>query len=47
MIPVWKQNDCVGAYPENLVTDSMMCAGNKAGGKDSCQVNLIHFAKIK
>lgn len=36
IVPVWSQNDCNGAYP-GKIKSTMMCAGAKAGGKDSCQ----------
>jgi len=36
-VPFVSDKDCRGAYSEDEVADSMICAGLDAGGKDSCQ----------
>merc|ERR1739842_270535 len=36
-VPVVSDDDCRGAYGQSDITDSMICAGLEAGGKDSCQ----------
>jgi len=36
-VPVVSDDDCRGSYGQNDITDSMICAGYDAGGKDSCQ----------
>ncbi|MCL4124650.1 UNVERIFIED_CONTAM: hypothetical protein GTU68_044341, partial [Idotea baltica] len=40
VIPVWNQAECVAAYKENNVTDTMMCAGLKgdSGGPYLTQI---------
>ena len=39
-IPVWRQSECKRVYSRYEVTDSMMCIGNKAGGKGTCNVSF-------
>ena len=36
-VPVVSDADCRKAYGVTDITDSMICAGLDAGGKDSCQ----------
>merc|ERR1711988_1952498 len=36
-VPVVSDENCRGAYGEEEIADSMICAGLDAGGKDSCQ----------
>jgi len=36
-VPVVSDDDCRGAYGQEDIADSMICAGLDAGGKDSCQ----------
>ncbi|RXG55453.1 Proclotting enzyme, partial [Armadillidium vulgare] len=36
VLPIWNQSECMAVYPENKVTENMMCAGLREGGKDSC-----------
>merc|ERR1712106_900727 len=36
-VPVVSDDDCRGAYGQDDIADSMICAGLDAGGKDSCQ----------
>ena len=36
-IPVWENAECNAAYPNNEVFDKNLCAGDRQGGKDSCQ----------
>merc|ERR550539_560215 len=36
-VPVVSDDDCRDAYGQASITDSMICAGLDAGGKDSCQ----------
>ena len=36
-VPVVSDDDCRGSYGQSDITDSMICAGFEAGGKDSCQ----------
>merc|ERR1712110_574001 len=36
-VPVVSDDDCRDSYGQNDITDSMICAGLDAGGKDSCQ----------
>ena len=46
-IPVVGNNECECAYP-NAITDNMICAGLKEGGKDSCQVtNILCISYLK
>ena len=35
-IPVWNNTSCDASFSV-AITDTMLCAGNKHGGKDSCQ----------
>lgn len=37
-IPVWTNEDCDDTYEQTIV-DTVLCAGAKQGGKDSCQVS--------
>merc|ERR1712106_268925 len=36
-VPVVSDDDCRGAYGQDDIADSMICAGLDAGGKDSCR----------
>lgn len=40
-IPIWTQASCRNAFTQRI-TSSVMCAGAKEGGRDSCQVNLLY-----
>ena len=39
-IPVWRNSDCDAAYTQDVFPENL-CAGDKAGGKDSCQVKIV------
>lgn len=41
-VPVWSQKDCQSAYVERI-GDTMVCAGAKEGGRDSCQVTCFNY----
>ena len=36
-VPVVSDDDCRAAYGQSDIADSMICAGEDEGGKDSCQ----------
>jgi len=36
-VPIVSDEECRDAYGQNDIDDSMICAGEKDGGKDSCQ----------
>lgn len=36
-VPIWKNTDCQNVYAHRIF-DSVMCAGDAKGGRDSCQV---------
>lgn len=37
-VPVWSNAECkMSGYGKNRITDNMLCAGFKEGGKDACQ----------
>nr|AYV99587.1 venom polypeptide [Dolopus genitalis] len=38
-VPIWDQNECVTLYKQRKeeITENMLCAGEKSGGKDACQ----------
>lgn len=39
-VPILSNTECRSTkYPSRKITDNMMCAGYKQGGKDSCQVS--------
>jgi len=39
-VPILSNSECrESKYPSNRITNNMMCAGYKDGGKDSCQVS--------
>ena len=42
-IPIWDNADCDAAYADNKVFDKNLCAGDRQGGKDSCQVSACYF----
>lgn len=45
-IPIISNNECrMTKYPARKITDNMLCAGYKEGGKDSCQVNILQINK--
>lgn len=40
VVPILTNAECRATkYPSRKITDNMMCAGFKEGGKDSCQVS--------
>lgn len=39
LVPIVPQNICKNSYPM-MITNNMICAGFKEGGKDSCSVSL-------
>lgn len=40
-VPIITDEKCREAYEDNMVADSMLCAGYDEGGKDSCQVKQL------
>jgi len=36
LVPIWEQADCRAAYKQQI-EDTNLCAGVRAGGRDSCQ----------
>lgn len=36
-LPIWKKDDCQNSFIERI-SDSVICAGAREGGRDSCQV---------
>lgn len=36
-VPIVSNSECQSAYRESTITDNMLCAGFRSGGKDSCQ----------
>lgn len=47
-VPVVDQNVCkkIFAHIRSDITDSMMCAGSMAGGKDTCRVGCLPFRML-
>ena len=43
-IPVMPDDECRMYYGQNDIKDSMICAGFKNGGKDSCQVKSFNIS---
>lgn len=40
VVPILSNAECHATkYPSRKITDNMLCAGFKQGGKDSCQVS--------
>lgn len=39
-VDIWNHNDCLVVYPAK-VDDTVICAGNRAGGYDTCKVTLL------
>lgn len=35
-LPIWNNTDCEEAYSSKVIDSNQLCAGLKAGGKDSC-----------
>lgn len=48
-VPIMSNDECKETgYDQKQITDNMLCAGFKEGGKDSCQVKMsfkIHHKK--
>ena len=40
-VPIVGNRQCKCDYGVNTITDNMICAGLRAGGKDSCQVSIF------
>ena len=40
-LPLVSDSQCREGYGQDLIFDSMMCAGYENGGKDACQVNSL------
>lgn len=36
-VPIWSKNDCQNSFIERI-SDAVVCAGAREGGRDSCQV---------
>ena len=36
-MPIWTNRECASAFPTHTIEPTMLCAGEKQGGKDSCQ----------
>ena len=37
-LPIWKQSECTSVFEGQGFTSNQICAGDRQGGKDSCQV---------
>lgn len=47
VVPILSNTECRATkYPSRKITDNMLCAGYKQGGKDSCQVRKSHWTSI-
>ena len=51
-VPIISNEECYGwfsdaGYSERTVPNTMMCAGYKEGGKDSCQVSFFPHEKLE
>jgi len=42
-VPILTNTECRTMYPPHRITDNMLCAGYKEGGKDSCQVSRKQY----
>lgn len=43
-VPVWSNAECkMSGYGKNRITENMLCAGFKEGGKDACQGEKINI----
>ena len=40
-MPLVSDSQCREGYGQDLIADSMMCAGYENGGKDACQVDSL------
>lgn len=44
-VPTVSDQDCRRVYGQEIIDDSMLCAGYTSGGLDSCQVTFIQVLK--
>ena len=46
MVKMVGKEECRKAYSANAITDRMICAGTREGGKDACQVDQLILTMI-